>query len=96
MPAWITSLLREETPEPIDPVASATTMLWPAMASARAQASPTTPAPMTRISISFALASSAAHPSLRARSIDSLIILRASAASPQRTILTHLPGSRSL
>ena len=31
-----------------------------------------------------------------ARSIASTISLRASAASPQRMIFTHLPGSRSL
>src|SRR5436189_6486127 len=48
MPAWITSLLREETPLPMPPVASATLTSWPASAAARAIARPTTPAPMTR------------------------------------------------
>src|SRR5947209_243863 len=48
MPAWITSLLREETPLPMPPVASATITSWPASAADRAIARPTTPAPMTR------------------------------------------------
>src|SRR4051794_35072640 len=48
MPAWITSLLREETPLPMPPVASATITSWPASAASRAIARPTTPAPMTR------------------------------------------------
>src|SRR3954447_10272464 len=51
MPPWITSLLREETPLPIPPVRSATMTPWPRMASARAIANPTTPAPMTRTSM---------------------------------------------
>src|SRR5918994_6400582 len=51
MPAWITSLLREDTPLPIPGVFSATTTAWPSIARARAQASPTTPAPTTRTSI---------------------------------------------
>ena len=32
MPAWITSLLREDTPLPMPPVASATITSWPASA----------------------------------------------------------------
>src|SRR4051812_44893362 len=52
MPAWITSLLREDTPLPMPPVVSATITPWPRKASARAIASPTTPAPMTRMSMS--------------------------------------------
>ena len=51
MPAWITSLLREETPLPMPPVASATITLCPRRASARATASPITPAPMTKTSM---------------------------------------------
>src|SRR3954468_6528127 len=51
MPAWMTSLLREDTPLPMPAVFSATMTEWPRSASARAQASPTTPAPMTRTSI---------------------------------------------
>src|SRR5271165_502992 len=48
MPAWFTSLLRELIPEPIAPSLS-TTITWrPARASARATASPRTPAPITR------------------------------------------------
>src|SRR5690242_396014 len=48
MPPWITSELREDTPLPMPPVASATMTSWPARAAARAIARPTTPAPMTR------------------------------------------------
>ena len=51
MPAWITSLLREEMPVPIAPAASATTTSAPAPAAARATASPTTPAPTTKTCI---------------------------------------------
>lgn len=47
MPAWITSLDRALTPCPIAPDASRITTSRPARASARAAASPTTPAPMT-------------------------------------------------
>src|ERR1700730_14280296 len=43
----MTSLLREETPLPMPPVASATITSWPRQAAARATASPTTPAPTT-------------------------------------------------
>jgi hypothetical protein len=49
MPAWMTSLLREEMPLPMPDACSATTTSWPASAAARATASPMTPAPMTRI-----------------------------------------------
>src|SRR6202000_2843362 len=49
MPPWITSLLREETPLPMPLVISATMTSWPFKADARATASPTTPAPITRI-----------------------------------------------
>src|SRR5713101_6214931 len=49
MPAWITSLLREEMPLPIPDDCSAITTSWPASAAARATTSPMTPAPMTRI-----------------------------------------------
>src|SRR5215213_739605 len=48
MPAWMTSLLREEIPVPIPFARSATITAWPRWASARATASPTTPAPTTR------------------------------------------------
>src|SRR6266849_1177977 len=48
MPAWITSLLREDVPVPIVDAASATTTSWPLLAASRATASPTTPAPTTR------------------------------------------------
>src|SRR3974390_573133 len=47
----MTSLLRDETPVPIAAAASATMTSWPAHAAARATASPTTPAPTTRICI---------------------------------------------
>ena len=40
MPAWTTSLLRDEMPLPIPPVASATTTSWPRNAAARATAKP--------------------------------------------------------
>src|SRR5437773_1570977 len=43
----MTSLLREDTPVPMPEAASATTTSWPAIAAARAIASPTTPAPTT-------------------------------------------------
>src|SRR4051812_5277544 len=45
----MTSLLRDETPFPIPFVASATITSCPARAAARPTASPTTPAPTTRI-----------------------------------------------
>ncbi len=51
MPAWITSLLREEIPVPIAAAASATTTSAPVSAAARATASPTTPAPTTKTCI---------------------------------------------
>src|SRR5678815_4559097 len=51
MPAWITSLLRDEVPVPMASAASTTTTSRPASASARAIARPTTPAPTTRQSI---------------------------------------------
>ncbi len=47
MPAWITSLLRDEMPVPICPSASATITSWPRSAAARPIASPITPAPTT-------------------------------------------------
>src|SRR5580692_621477 len=47
----MTSLLRDETPVPIAAAASATMTSCPAHAAARATASPTTPAPTTRICI---------------------------------------------
>src|SRR6201995_4079895 len=47
MPAWITSLLREEVPLPMWPSASATMTSWPVSAACRALARPTTPAPTT-------------------------------------------------
>ena len=56
MPAWITSLLRDEMPVPIAPAASATTTSAPAPAAARATASPTTPAPTTKTCIEPGLA----------------------------------------
>src|SRR5260370_517050 len=49
MPAWITSLLREEMPLPIPDDCSAIAPSGPASAAARATTSPMTPAPMTRI-----------------------------------------------
>src|SRR3954471_13790296 len=59
MPAWITSLLREDTPLPMPPVASATITSWPASAACRAMARPTTPAPITRTCIAVLVARSA-------------------------------------
>lgn len=50
MPAWMTSLLRELVPVPKLGAASTTTTSRPAIASARAAASPTTPAPTTTAS----------------------------------------------
>src|SRR5665213_1785175 len=47
MPAWITSLLREEVTVPIPSAASSTITSRPACASRRATARPMTPAPMT-------------------------------------------------
>src|SRR5688500_8530927 len=47
----MTSLLRDEVPVPIAPAASTTITAWPRCASARATASPTTPAPTTSTSI---------------------------------------------
>src|SRR4051794_10292140 len=54
MPAWITSLLRDEMPVPMASAASATTTSCPACAAARATARPITPAPTTRTCISRA------------------------------------------
>ena len=47
MPAWITSLLRDEVSVPMPSAASRTITSRPASASARATARPTTPAPTT-------------------------------------------------
>ncbi len=47
MPAWITSLLREEVTVPMASASSSTMTSRPAWASLRATASPITPAPMT-------------------------------------------------
>src|SRR3982074_3701394 len=47
MPAWMTSLLRDEVSKPMPYSRSSTITSMPARASARATASPTTPAPMT-------------------------------------------------
>src|SRR6516225_2652565 len=47
MPAWITSLLRDEVTVPMPSAASSTITSRPACASRRAIASPITPAPMT-------------------------------------------------
>src|SRR5947199_5016470 len=47
----MTSLLREDTPVPMPEAASATTPSWPAIAAARAIASPTTPAPTSNTCI---------------------------------------------
>src|ERR1700722_13148858 len=51
MPAWITSLLRDEMPVPIAAAASATITSCPDIAARRATASPTTPAPTTKTCI---------------------------------------------
>src|SRR4051812_21659204 len=51
MPAWMTSLLRDDVPVPMPSAASTTITSRPASASARAMARPTTPAPTTRQSI---------------------------------------------
>src|SRR5262245_5283310 len=61
MPAWITSLLREEMPVPMPSACSATITSWPAIAAARATASPITPAPTTRTCISGFLAVERLH-----------------------------------
>src|ERR1041384_160650 len=47
MPAWITSLLRDEVAVPMPSAASSTTTSRPACASRRVIARPTTPAPIT-------------------------------------------------
>src|SRR3954447_26667159 len=47
MPAWITSLLRELVSVPMASARSSTITSSPAIASRRAQARPTTPAPIT-------------------------------------------------
>ena len=47
MPAWITSLLRDDVSVPMPSAASSTMTSRPARASARATAKPTTPAPTT-------------------------------------------------
>src|SRR5690348_17022893 len=47
MPAWITSLFREDVSVPMPSAASSTSTSRPAWARARATASPTTPAPTT-------------------------------------------------
>ncbi len=53
MPEWMTSLLRDEVSEPIPSAASRTITERPVAASARAIASPMTPAPITIASISL-------------------------------------------
>src|ERR1700761_1515794 len=52
MPAWITSLLRDDVSVPIPSVGSRMITSRPAIASARATARPTTPAPATTQSTS--------------------------------------------
>jgi len=47
MPAWMTSLLRDEVSKPMPYSRSSTITSMPARARARATASPTTPAPTT-------------------------------------------------
>src|SRR5436305_15229577 len=47
MPAWMTSLLRDEVSKPMPYSRSSTMTSMPARPRARATASPTTPAPMT-------------------------------------------------
>src|SRR5579884_3936 len=54
MPAWMTSLLREDVPVPMCGSASATITSCPASAASRAIASPTTPAPATSACMSAA------------------------------------------
>ena len=57
----------------------------------------TGPAPWTwRWRSSWRPAARALQPAARARSMPAVIMPRASSASPQRAIFTHLPGSRSL
>src|ERR1700736_1905503 len=72
MPAWITSLLRDEIPVPIAEAASATTTSAPLSAAARATASPTTPAPTTKTCIEQDLqrTTSAKHGGVRAFSLQ--------------------------
>src|SRR5262249_31834677 len=65
MPPWIPWLLREETPLPMPEVDSATMTSWPASAAARATASPTTPAPITRICIAVSSPDQVADNSLK-------------------------------
>ena len=64
MPAWITSLLRELVSDPISSCCSSTITSWPASASARATASPTTPAPTTMVSTSAVMNVSPARQAL--------------------------------
>ncbi len=52
LPVWITSELREDVSVPKAPAASISNTARPAIASCRAMASPTTPAPMTATSVS--------------------------------------------
>src|SRR5215470_708313 len=56
MPAWITSLLRDEVSEPMSSCCSKTTTSWPAALRVRATARPTTPAPTTMVSTSARMA----------------------------------------
>src|SRR3954447_2005716 len=62
MPAWITSLLRELVSVPIASARSRTITSSPAIASRRAQARPTTPAPITTQSTRSITVSTAERP----------------------------------
>src|SRR5580658_594974 len=67
MPAWITSLLREDVSVPIPSAASRMITSRPVIASARATASPTTPAPTTTQSTSSTPNPSSPMPRRRVR-----------------------------
>src|ERR1700722_14838760 len=72
MPAWMTSLLREEVPLPMWPSASVTMTSWPLSAACRAIARPTTPAPTTSICIISPLRQAVGRQALHGVAVDGL------------------------
>src|SRR3954468_4309546 len=75
MPAWMTSELREEAPVPMPSAASSTQPSRPDSASARATASPTTPAPMTTHSTFSVMAQGSAVAAVRSTRVQAVLVL---------------------
>src|SRR6266446_8322909 len=105
MPAWMTSLLRDEVSKPMPYSRSSTITSMPARASARATASPTTPAPTTTHSTDSDMARILRDraPHLKHRQLLSLSLLlreaawtvRGKGAHPQRFVQAAGPRNRT-